>query len=89
MPPDRLGAPASTARRDLLRLLVLAPAAAACAGARPAAAGKEGGARAAASPPPSSAAEDAEAQLRAIRDAPLAADTEPAFVFRALRREGR
>ena len=82
------GAPASTARRDLLRLLVLAPAAAACAGARTAPAAKEVGAPPAPAPAAGEAA-DADAALRAVRDAPLPPGAEPALVFRALRREGR
>ena len=90
MSAPRPGAPASTARRDLLRLLVLAPAAAACAGARTAPAAKEVGAAPAPAPPPAAGeAADADAALRAVRDAPLPPGAEPALVFRALRREGR
>jgi hypothetical protein len=83
MSDPRPPAPAGTARRDVLRLLVLAPAAVACAGVQ----------HAPAPAPPSTAAAQAEAAaeaaLRAVREFPLALGVEPAFVFGALRTGGR
>ncbi len=77
---------AATPRRDFLRTLALAPAAAAvaagCATSSGAARSSED---ASGGPDPRAGAADdqGDAALRAIRALPLAADAEPAFVFRA------
>lgn len=80
--PDQPGA--ATPRREFLRTLVLAPAAAAVAAG---CATSSGAARQAdaASPGSESGAADGvgDEGLAAIRALPLAADAEPAFVFRA------
>lgn len=75
-PPHR---PQGTARRDFLRILALAPAAVAagCATARSGTAGADAAAPAA---KPAPAPDETTAAIRAV---PLAADAEPAFVFRA------
>ncbi|HSN93190.1 MAG TPA: hypothetical protein VLS93_18315 [Anaeromyxobacteraceae bacterium] len=76
-------APAQAARRDLLRLLLLAPAAAACASARPA------GRPAGADPGEAASPQDPAEALRAVREHPLPPGAEPALVFRALGPRGR
>jgi hypothetical protein len=76
---------AATPRRTFLKLLALAPAAAACAGAGGAARSPDG-ARAAGTEPAegsSPAAPEGPDPLAAIREFPLPAGSEPAFVFRA------
>jgi|PlaIllAssembly_1097288.scaffolds.fasta_scaffold1187017_2 hypothetical protein len=81
-------APAQAARRDLLRLLLLAPAAAACASAapatRPPAAATDPG-----RPDPAVPEDPAAEALRAVREHPLPPGAEPALVFRALGPGGR
>ncbi|WP_248340898.1 hypothetical protein [Anaeromyxobacter paludicola] len=73
------GAPKRLSRRLVLELLAAAPVAAGCALAGRQPPGE-------AEPRPGRAAPAAPAQdpLRAIRDQPLPADAEPAFVFRAV-----
>jgi hypothetical protein len=81
-------APAQSARRDLLRLLLLAPAAAACASAAPAARPVAGTSEAG-RPGPAAPEAPASDGLRAVREHPLPPGAEPALVFRALPPGGR
>jgi hypothetical protein len=78
MPSDR-SPRARLPRRGFLGALALAPAALGACRTASAAAGASGGPAA----PGSAPAPAPDAAVRAVREAPLAADAEPAFVFRA------
>ncbi|HET8540849.1 MAG TPA: hypothetical protein VFL83_13340 [Anaeromyxobacter sp.] len=84
MPADRSSSRTRLARRRFLGALAAAPAAlAGCSGA---AAAPGATARAPGAPAPAGAAgrpPAPDAATRAVREQPLAADAEPAFVFRA------